>query len=83
MTYFLLHSSFRQRYTYKGRYRDYLDAIPTWLIDAPASLALESAERVFEIFFIRLDDVLMLQRASVRHDRLGQHLNAGLWLTRI
>ena len=30
----LLHSGFRQRFINKGRYRDYLDTIPTWLITA-------------------------------------------------
>lgn len=50
MTDFLLHSSFRQRFTSKGRYRDYLDAIPTWLIDAPVSPALEGAARALEHF---------------------------------
>ena len=30
----LLHSGFRQRFINKGRYRDYLDTMPTWLITA-------------------------------------------------
>jgi glucokinase len=50
MSDFLLKSSFRQRFTSKGRYRDYLDAIPTWLIDAPASPALDGAARALEHF---------------------------------
>jgi glucokinase len=48
MTYFLLHSSFRQRFTSKGRYRDYLGAMPTWPIDVPVSPALEDGVRGLE-----------------------------------
>lgn len=42
LTQALLDSDFRRRFTAKGRYHDYLDAIPTWLITAehPALLGL-------------------------------------------
>lgn len=38
-----LQSSFRLRFEAKGRFKDYLRAIPTWLINAPISPALMGA----------------------------------------
>lgn len=40
---FLRQSAFHQRFVSKGRYQAYLEAIPTWLIDAPLSPALSGA----------------------------------------
>ena len=39
----LENSTFRQRFVAKGRYQGYLQNIPTWLIDAPVSPALNGA----------------------------------------
>jgi glucokinase len=40
--------AFRQRFEDKGRYRNYLQSIPTWLIDAPVSPALMGAAKALE-----------------------------------
>lgn len=45
----LLQSDFRRRFEAKGRYQTYLQAIPTWLIDAPISPALDGAARALEL----------------------------------
>jgi glucokinase len=42
-------STFRQRFITKGRYLDYLQTIPTWLIDAPVSPALDGAALALEM----------------------------------
>ncbi|MEI7786219.1 MAG: glucokinase [Betaproteobacteria bacterium] len=42
-------SSFRARFEAKGRYSSYLQDIPTWLIDAPASPALLGASLALEL----------------------------------
>ena len=42
-------SSFRARFEAKGRYTAYLQGIPTWLIDAPASPALLGASLALEL----------------------------------
>ena len=41
-------SAFRERFVAKGRFRDYLDAIPTWLIVADTSPALIGAARALD-----------------------------------
>ncbi|MEO8079943.1 MAG: glucokinase [Caldimonas sp.] len=41
-------SSFRDRFEAKGRYRDYLAAIPTWVITATESPALRGANRALD-----------------------------------
>jgi glucokinase len=41
-------SAFRERFVAKGRFRDYLDAIPTWLIHAEVSPALIGAARALD-----------------------------------
>ena len=41
-------SSFRERFIAKGRFRDYLDGIPTWLIHAETSPALIGAARALD-----------------------------------
>ncbi len=41
-------SSFRERFVAKGRFRDYLDQIPTWLIHAETSPALIGAARALD-----------------------------------
>lgn len=41
-------SSFRERFVAKGRFRDYLNGIPTFVIDAEASPALAGAARALE-----------------------------------
>ncbi|MGN6524915.1 MAG: glucokinase [Burkholderiaceae bacterium] len=41
-------SAFRERFIAKGRFRDYLDAIPTWLIVADTSPALIGAARALD-----------------------------------
>ena len=41
-------SSFRERFIAKGRFRGYLDAIPTWLIHAETSPALIGAARALD-----------------------------------
>lgn len=45
----LLQSDFRRRFEAKGRYQTYLQGIPTWLIDAPISPALDGAARALEL----------------------------------
>ena len=42
-------SSFRARFEAKGRYTAYLQGVPTWLIDAPASPALLGASLALEL----------------------------------
>ena len=42
-------SPFRARFEAKGRYRDYLAAIPVWLVDAPTSPALLGAARALSL----------------------------------
>ena len=46
---YLLQSDFRRRFEAKGRYQAYLQAIPTWLINAPVSPALGGAARALEL----------------------------------
>ncbi len=41
-------STFRERFVAKGRFRDYLDAIPTWLIHADVSPALIGAANALD-----------------------------------
>ncbi|MBW8779490.1 MAG: glucokinase, partial [Burkholderiales bacterium] len=41
-------SSFRERFIAKGRFREYLDGIPTWLIHAETSPALIGAARALD-----------------------------------
>jgi glucokinase len=41
-------STFRERFIAKGRFRDYLDGIPTWLIHAETSPALIGAARALD-----------------------------------
>jgi glucokinase len=41
-------SSFRERFVAKGRFRDYLEQIPTWLIHAETSPALIGAARALD-----------------------------------
>ncbi|MBW8779946.1 MAG: glucokinase, partial [Burkholderiales bacterium] len=41
-------STFRERFIAKGRFRAYLDAIPTWLIHAETSPALIGAARALD-----------------------------------
>jgi glucokinase len=41
-------SPFRERFEAKGRFRDYLAAIPTWLLVAEDSPALVGAARALE-----------------------------------
>jgi len=41
-------STFRERFIAKGRFRGYLDAIPTWLIHAETSPALIGAARALD-----------------------------------
>jgi glucokinase len=41
-------STFRERFVAKGRFRDYLDAIPTWLIHAETSPALIGAANALD-----------------------------------
>jgi glucokinase len=41
-------SAFRERFVAKGRFRGYLDAIPTWLIVADTSPALIGAARALD-----------------------------------
>ena len=41
-------STFRERFVAKGRFRDYLDGIPTWLIQAETSPALIGAARALD-----------------------------------
>jgi glucokinase len=41
-------STFRERFVAKGRFREYLDAIPTWLIHAETSPALIGAARALD-----------------------------------
>jgi glucokinase len=41
-------SAFRERFVAKGRFRDYLDAIPTWLIHAETSPALIGAANALD-----------------------------------
>ena len=41
-------SSFRERFVAKGRFRDYLDGIPTWLIQAETSPALIGAANALD-----------------------------------
>ena len=41
-------STFRERFVAKGRFRDYLDAIPTWLIQAETSPALIGAANALD-----------------------------------
>jgi glucokinase len=41
-------SSFRERFVAKGRFREYLDGIPTWLIHAETSPALIGAARALD-----------------------------------
>jgi len=43
-----LDSCFRERFESKGRFRSYLEAIPTWLIDAQISPALLGASRALD-----------------------------------
>lgn len=45
----LLQSDFRHRFEAKGRYETYLQGIPTWLIDAPTSPALNGAARALDL----------------------------------
>ncbi|NTV86051.1 MAG: glucokinase, partial [Burkholderiaceae bacterium] len=42
-------SSFRERFEAKGRYRDYLAAIPTWVIHAEVSPALAGVARALDM----------------------------------
>jgi glucokinase len=49
MRQFLMQSGFRSRFETKGRYHYYLQSIPTWLIDAPVSPALEGAARALQM----------------------------------
>jgi len=42
------HSPFRERFEAKGRFRDYLAAIPTWIVTAPESPALIGAARALD-----------------------------------
>ena len=42
-------SPFRARFEAKGRFQGYLSGIPTWVIDAPTSPALEGAARAFDL----------------------------------
>lgn len=44
-----LNSCFRERFESKGRFRSYLEAIPTWLIDAQISPALIGASRALSV----------------------------------
>lgn len=46
---FLARSRFRERFEAKGRFGDYLAAIPTWLIDAPQPPALRGASRALDL----------------------------------
>jgi glucokinase len=41
-------STFRERFVAKGRFRDYLDGIPTWLIHAETSPALIGAANALD-----------------------------------
>ena len=41
-------SSFRERFVAKGRFRSYLQQIPTWLIHAETSPALIGAARALD-----------------------------------
>ena len=45
----LAQSPFRARFEAKGRYRDYMAAIPVWWIDAPTSPALLGAARALTL----------------------------------
>ena len=45
----LAQSPFRARFEAKGRYRDYMAAIPVWWIDAPTSPALMGAARALKL----------------------------------
>ena len=49
----LAQSPFRARFEAKGRYRDYMAAIPVWWIDAPTSPALLGAARA--LAFLPMD----------------------------
>jgi glucokinase len=42
------HSRFRERFESKGRFKDYLAAIPTWIVTAPESPALIGAARALD-----------------------------------
>jgi len=43
-------SRFRERFEAKGRYRPYLAAIPTWLINDSSAAALQGADRALDAF---------------------------------
>jgi glucokinase len=45
----LVESQFRERFIQKGRYRDYLDAIPTWVIRANESPALKGVAHALDL----------------------------------
>ena len=42
-------SSFRQRFESKGRFRNYLAAVPTWVIQSPVSPALQGASQALNL----------------------------------
>ena len=42
-------SSFRQRFENKGRFRNYLAAVPTWVIQSPVSPALQGASQALNL----------------------------------
>jgi glucokinase len=42
-------SSFRQRFEAKGRFKNYLQQIPTWVIDSPVSPALHGASQALSL----------------------------------
>jgi glucokinase len=44
----IVRSTFRERFVAKGRFRDYLDSIPTWLIQAETSPALIGAANALD-----------------------------------
>ena len=42
-------SPFRQRFENKGRFKNYLAAVPTWVIQSPVSPALQGASQALNL----------------------------------
>jgi glucokinase len=42
-------SPFRERFESKGRFKSYLQEVPTWVIESPVSPALEGASRALSL----------------------------------
>jgi len=42
-------SPFRERFEAKGRFKDYLKKIPTWVITSPVSPALQGASQALSL----------------------------------